>query len=355
MLEVIIGILIGIAAMLLIFIIVQKVQERGAPPLNFDFYRKQAENELIKKKDSYEKEISEEFLEKRRILQENLQQKRNEINNEISFLDKILEEKNQAHENAIKQLSEDFEIKKRELQKKEESFQDDMLIKRYNEIQNYEKEFNSALEQIKADYKEKEQKEKEDFLAFSADINQRKAALTKEIEDYEVKQKAIIDRFKKDEAARQQAEFYKISLTQQEKEDVKKLRHVADELNSPIILYKLIWENYYKNKFSELVGRVVGDNKKASGIYKITNIENGKVYIGQTKAGFENRWRTHIRRGLKAEPTTNNKLYSEMWELGPENFTWEIVMTCPEEELTDREKYFIGFYNSSDWGYNSKT
>jgi hypothetical protein len=32
-----------------------------------------------------------------------------------------------------------------------------------------------------------------------------------------------------------------------------------------------------------------------------------------------------VRRGLKAEPTTNNKLYSAMWEEGPENFTFEIV------------------------------
>ena len=354
MLELIIGIGIGIVFGIISYIVIVRIQERGAP-LNFELYRRQAEKDLIKKKDAYDKEISEEFLEKRKILQENLQQKRYEINSKISFLDKMLEDKNQEHENAIKQLQEDFENKKNEFNEQENSLRLDMMARRYKEIQDNERDFNEALEQIKKEYQEKEAEEKENFLAFSADIASKKAALSKEIEDYEIKQKAIIERFKKDEAARQQAEFYKISLSQQEKEDVRKLRHVADELNSPIILYKLIWENYYKNKFSELVGRVVGDNKKASGIYKITNIENGKVYIGQTKAGFENRWRTHVRRGLKAEPTTNNKLYSEMWELGPESFTWEIVMTCPEEELTEREKYFIGFYNSADWGYNSKT
>lgn len=52
-----------------------------------------------------------------------------------------------------------------------------------------------------------------------------------------------------------------------------------------------------------MVGRVV-TGRGNTGIYKITNLENGKVYIGQTKQAFKERWRTHLKRGVKAEPGT---------------------------------------------------
>ena len=104
-----------------------------------------------------------------------------------------------------------------------------------------------------------------------------------------------------------------------------------------------------------MVGRVVPKDKKGVGIYKITNIENGKVYIGQTRQDFNVRWRSHVKRGLKAEPATNNKLYSEMWRLGPEHFTFEVLTTCPVDKLNEQEKYYIQFYDSQNWGYNSNS
>jgi hypothetical protein len=35
-----------------------------------------------------------------------------------------------------------------------------------------------------------------------------------------------------------------------------------------------------------MCGRVISKDEKPIGIYKITNRENGKCYIGQTRAGF---------------------------------------------------------------------
>ncbi len=111
-------------------------------------------------------------------------------------------------------------------------------------------------------------------------------------------------------------------------------------------------ENYYKSKFSELVGRVAGKTR-GCGIYKITDITNEKVYIGQTRQTYSDRWRSHVKRGLRAEPATNNKLYNAMWEDGVENFTFEVLCDCKAEELNEKERYFIKFYKSDEWGYNS--
>ena len=78
-------------------------------------------------------------------------------------------------------------------------------------------------------------------------------------------------------------------------------------------------------------------------------------YIGQTKAGFKNRWRTHAKRAVKAEDGTSNRLYQDMWENGLENYTFQIVEKCTPDKLTEREKFYIDFFNSKEWGFNSKT
>jgi hypothetical protein len=53
-----------------------------------------------------------------------------------------------------------------------------------------------------------------------------------------------------------------------------------------------------------MVGRVVSNEAAACGIYKITNLENGRCYVGQIRQAFKERWRTHLKRGVKAEPGT---------------------------------------------------
>ena len=43
-----------------------------------------------------------------------------------------------------------------------------------------------------------------------------------------------------------------------------------------------------------------------------------------------------------------------MYEQGVENFTFEILEECLPEELNDKEKYWIDFYNGVEYGYNMK-
>ena len=50
-----------------------------------------------------------------------------------------------------------------------------------------------------------------------------------------------------------------------------------------------------------------------------------------------------------------NKFYSEMWEIGPEEFTFEVLSYCNVEELNEKEKYYIEFFKSNEWGFNSTT
>lgn len=83
------------------------------------------------------------------------------------------------------------------------------------------------------------------------------------------------------------------------------------------------------------------------GIYKITNINNNKVYIGQSN-NLERRYKEHFIWKL------NNKQYIDelIQDLGKENFSFEIIEECELEVLDEREKYWIKYYNSFYEGYN---
>lgn len=87
-------------------------------------------------------------------------------------------------------------------------------------------------------------------------------------------------------------------------------------------------------------------------IYKITNLINNKVYIGQTIKSIKERWWGHCsHRGNKAE--MNMRIKKAIREYGKENFIIEELETCQAVDLNEREKYWISYYNSYEEGYNS--
>ena len=59
------------------------------------------------------------------------------------------------------------------------------------------------------------------------------------------------------------------------------LRNVAPYLRDKEPLNKVIWKCYYEKPTTDLIGRVIGPGVH-TGIYKITNLVNGKSYIGET-------------------------------------------------------------------------
>lgn len=91
---------------------------------------------------------------------------------------------------------------------------------------------------------------------------------------------------------------------------------------------------------------------KIIGIYKIENKVNGHVYIGQS-INIKRRWFEH-RCDLRGNRHYNGHLQSSWNKYGEKNFIHEVVETCDISELDDREKYWIGFYDSTNAqkGYN---
>ena len=89
-------------------------------------------------------------------------------------------------------------------------------------------------------------------------------------------------------------------------------------------------------------------------IYKITNLVNNKVYIGQTIHSYLTRWIQHKSYSKKG----NQILYKSIRKYGFENFIIEPICSCFDiDELNLKETFFILFYRSNEreFGYNCDT
>ena len=86
-------------------------------------------------------------------------------------------------------------------------------------------------------------------------------------------------------------------------------------------------------------------------IYKITNIQNNKVYIGQTIRPIEQRFKRHLNDALNNILDTH--FARAIRKYGKENFTIEEIDTAQtQDELNQKEQYWIRYYNSVEDGYN---
>lgn len=87
-------------------------------------------------------------------------------------------------------------------------------------------------------------------------------------------------------------------------------------------------------------------------IYKIYNDINDKLYIGKTLSTIEERFKQHCvdrnRRQYEKRP-----LYNAMNKYGVEHFYIELIEECDLELLSQRECYWIEFYDTYHNGYNA--
>lgn len=219
------------------------------------------------------------------------------------------------------------------------------------------------LEKIAKEYQKNEEEYKFEYLQLTEELalrysqllqdqqiavdskNQELAKLQKDID-------VAVEAAKREEEKKQKIHFYHINLSQQDKDEIARLRSVASCLRDAEALNKVIWKVYYENPTNDLIGRVVG-NKIKTGIYKITNIENQMCYVGQS-CDIASRWKQHIKRGIGAEAPTRNKLYPAMLAIGVENFTFEIIEECSRAELDSREQYWQQFFKAKEFGYSIK-
>jgi group I intron endonuclease len=101
-------------------------------------------------------------------------------------------------------------------------------------------------------------------------------------------------------------------------------------------------------------------------IYKITNISNGKIYVGQAVShilnhkryrpyGHEGRFRCHISEAFSSKKNQSHYLNNAIRKYGVEDFTVELLECCEIDKSDEREIHYIKELNSLfPNGYNLK-
>lgn len=89
-----------------------------------------------------------------------------------------------------------------------------------------------------------------------------------------------------------------------------------------------------------------------TGIYKITNRESGLSYIGKSK-NIERRWQEHKSDSFCSEEKwEKNKrgeqtyFHKALRKYGENAFDWEIIEECSENQLNEREQFWISYYHT---------
>lgn len=77
-----------------------------------------------------------------------------------------------------------------------------------------------------------------------------------------------------------------------------------------------------------------------TGVYKITNLINGKFYIGSSSYSINYRIKTHIQRARLGKH--ENSYIQRAWnKYGEENFSFEILEECNPNLALEREQYYL--------------
>lgn len=249
------------------------------------------------------------------------------LDQEKAFYDRMAESSKIEEENLARQkrIAEDaFNEYKEALEKKH---------KEYNE------EYNNLNKLLEKAYDDKHNK----LIAESAKEEEELAQIRNT-------RAAAIEAIRREKEIIADSTFYCLQISDEDKADISKLEGVKKTLHKPRILSMLIWSTYFQKELKTLSANILGGSV-ITGIYKITNIITGEVYIGQA-VDIAKRWSEHAKCGLGIDTPQGNKLYKAMQEYGLTNFSWELLEKCNSAELNAKERFYIDLYQSVDFGYN---
>lgn len=213
----------------------------------------------------------------------------------------------------------------------------DILEKRYKEV---EEEHDMEVEALNTAYSNLQLKLLRETDEVRSDLDKIKATRT-----------AAIEAARREKDIENNLTFYCLDISDADKRDIAKLEALKPSLNKPRVLSMLIWQTWFQKPLKALSANVVGTTD-ATGIYKITNIKTKECYIGQAMH-IKERWAEHAKCGLGIDTPAGNKLYKAIQEFGLWNFSFEVLEICPQNQLNEKEKYYIDLYSSYDYGYNS--
>lgn len=252
------------------------------------------------------------------------------------------------------------QIALQEISSKVEIYEEQLRAIALTNAKQYEETLmNIAKDKVEAEQEKMQKAAQQSFEKTMADMSiQAEAAraqietLTKEIAEYSAKQAAINEAILRQRALEEQQDFYRVCLGPEAENDVEILKAARRNLKKPEIIDKIIYDNYIAKPVLEMIKRVL-QNESFSGIYKITCIKTGEIYIGKS-VDIKSRFQQHCKSAFNCGTIAHSLLHTKMKQYGIENFTFEVVEKCPKDLLSNREKFYINFYQTKETGLNER-
>lgn len=297
---------------------------------------KQLKKEELKNifKESWDKE-KHEFDLKKAILQATEE----ETKDRIAQLEIIFKEK----ENQYKSINQDLEF-----------YREGKIEEINNTVELYFKNKSDLIEQSIDEYRNLKMVQANNQLETMRLLKDKLASELKiieaDLEEERSKRAAINEEIRRAREAEEQQDFYRIQINPSDLEDIHLLRSIVSQLRHPEAINKIIWSGYYQKPLAELRKRAAFDG---SGVYKITRLKTGEIYIGQA-VNVSTRWAEHCKAALGVGTLASSQLHRVMAEDGPEQFTFEVLESAvPRDKLRERESFYIDFYDSKNYGLNT--
>ena len=330
--------LIIIGLIISLIIVANRKSKINKAELEFLFQEKRDLNHNIEylKTDILNLENKNKELKDTLFLLQNEVGKKEEQNNILKEQEKEVQQKitelqntaNTVYNTALKTAQDKFDIQIEQMsdfyQKEEKIYQENYL----QTLKEWAEDFQSKREEVQAQ-----------FIKLQASFQAMRQAT-----------QAAIEEQKRRNSEKMQQKFYQVQISELDLKEVQKIRDILPYMRNERPLCKAIWESYYRTPCNELIARIITKSDGQTGIYKITNQLDSKVYIGQA-VNLTERLKTHIKAGLGID-TPNSNLYKAMRHDGVENFSFEIIEYCTQQELNNKEKFWINYFSSQDWGYN---
>ena len=243
------------------------------------------------------------------------------INNKFADIDSQIEEQRQKRQ---ADLDSDFETRKRNIELA---------------LENTVKECDDQAEQAKSVMAEIIQQctdTSNEYYQKVADAQERFNSIERTLAQYEKDKQAKL--------------FYTIQLPDEYKDDIEfLLTTVAAKVQHPDIISKLVWAEYVKPNLDDTFKRI--EIKAEPGIYKITNIDTGKCYIGKS-TNVKTRIADHFKSSIGIRSIADQAVHHAILKEGFWNWAIEVITYCDKEKLSELEKYYIDFFKAQEHGYN---
>ena len=249
----------------------------------------------------------------------------------------------------------------KELQKKvndlDTYFENQKLTRQSEMDTDFERLWREKEENLKTKYIQFEREELEKEHKFRQEVQKVIDSARESQENILAETRAQQERFegllfplRQYEMEQQERLFYTIQVPDEYKDDINFLiTTVSQKVQHPDIINKLVWAEYVKPYIDGTFKRVGIEDKP--GIYKITNLDSGKCYIGKS-TNVKKRITDHFKSSIGIKTIADQAVHHEIWKTGFWNWTIEIIIYCEKEQLNELEKYYIDFFKSQEFGFN---